>query len=116
MSEERPFYGEKGRVRTLEAFKNLTCTLPFWHPSYTPPDPSEIRALTEYSGWSQSVTAQLVGVRYDPKKGSTTIRKWKTDRGKKEHREIPYAAWRLMLLYAGIVELEDDCFVRGNDQ
>ncbi|CAN0493716.1 unnamed protein product, partial [Scytosiphon promiscuus] len=37
-------------------------------------------------------------------KGSTTIRKWQTPVGKPEHRDIPYAPWRLMLITAGVVK------------
>ncbi|MCU7845327.1 MAG: hypothetical protein KZQ93_15970 [Candidatus Thiodiazotropha sp. (ex Monitilora ramsayi)] len=108
MSENSLVYGDRDiKPRSLDAFKTRACTLPFGNPDYRPPDPEEVAALTELMGWSQSVTARLVGVNYDPKKGSTTVRKWKTSREKKEHREIPYAAWRLMLLYAGVVALED---------
>jgi hypothetical protein len=107
MSEERAIY-RVGNVKpqTLDAFKNRPCALPFDHPDYRPPEPYEVAALTELVGWSQVRVANLVGVKSDPKKGSTTVRKWKTERGD-ERRQIPYAAWRLMLLYAGIVTVSD---------
>jgi hypothetical protein len=107
MSENRAVYNV-GKVKpsSLDAFKNRPCALPFDHPDYQPPEPYEVAALTELVGWSQVRTANLVGVKSDPKKGSTTVRKWKTEHGD-ERRQIPYAAWRLMLLYAGIVQVDD---------
>ena len=107
MSEERSIYNV-GHVApdNLDAFKGRPCTLPFNHPDYKPPEPYEVAALTGLVGWSQTRTANLVGVKSDPKKGSTTVRKWKTEDGV-ERRQIPYAAWRLMLLYAGVVTLND---------
>lgn len=113
MSEERAIYNV-GMVKptSLDAFKGRACTLPFSHPDYRPPEPYEVAALTELLGWSQVRTANLVGVKGDPKKGSTTIRKWKTESGD-ERRRIPYSAWRLMLLYAGVVSIEEGLAVGG---
>lgn len=107
MSEERAIYNV-GQIKPTspDAFKGRACTLPFGHPDYKPPEPYEVAALTELLGLSQVHTANLVGVKSDPKKGSTTVRKWKTERGN-ERRQIPYSAWRLLLLYAGIVTVED---------
>lgn len=89
---------------TLAAFKNRPCALPFADKNYAPPNPEEVTQLIKLAGWSQRQAAELVGVKFDEKKGSTTIRKWRTARDKQEHREIPYAAWRLFLISAGIVE------------
>ncbi len=111
MSEKRNIYKVRGRPSSLDAFKNLPCALPFWHQDYIPPEPGEVAALTELAGWSQNEAAKLVGVKFDPRKGSTTIRKWKTEKGSKEHRDIPYSAWRLMLLYAGVVGLKDGIII-----
>ena len=46
---------------------------------------------------------KIVGV-HSNDKGSTAIRKWRASAGSKEHTEIPYSAWRLMLITAGIVD------------
>lgn len=106
--ETAPIYDVGGSLPvSLEAFKNRPCALPFENPAYVPPTPQEVDRLIKLKGWSQSVTAKLVGVTYDPKKGSSTIRKWRTSVEKDDYREIPYSAWRLMLLYAGVVSVED---------
>lgn len=92
---------------SLEAFERLSCALPFTDERYRAPTPQEVAQLINLSGWSQNDTAKLVGVSWDTKRGSSTIRKWKSAKGEKEHREIPYSAWRLLLIYAGVVNSAD---------
>lgn len=106
MSEDRTTY-DAGAVApaTLTAFKRRPCVLPFSHPDYRPPSPDEVDALIKLMGWSQNDTAKLVGVTYNPKKGSSTIRKWRSATTSSDFREIPYSAWRLLLLYAGVVSV-----------
>lgn len=89
------------------AYRNKPYSQTYASGNYEPPPPKVIRALRNLAGWSQNDVAKLVGVGFNPKKGSTTIRKWETDPANSEHRTIPYAAWRLMLLEAGIVRLEN---------
>lgn len=106
--ETVPIYDVGGSLPiSLEAFRNRPCALPFSHAAYVPPTPEEVNRLIKLVGWSQSVTAKLVGVNYVPKKGSSTIRKWQASVEKDDYREIPYSAWRLMLLYAGVVSIDD---------
>jgi hypothetical protein len=93
-------------LQSLEAFRNRPCALPFYDPGYEPPTPGEVDALIKLAGWSQNQAAKITGVTYNPKKGSTTIRKWRTRVESREHRAIPYAAWRLMLVTAGLVTTE----------
>lgn len=114
MSEDRGTYGPVGVPQTIEAFQNRLCSLPAWNPNYKPPEPEEVDALIKAAGWSQRKAAMIVGVPFVEKKGSTTIRKWRTPRlhpgtglPNAEHRQIPYSAWRLMLEYAGVVTVED---------
>lgn len=92
--------------QSLEALRNRPCALPFYDPEYEPPTPGEVNALIKLVGWSQNQAAKIVGVTFNPKKGSTTIRKWRTRIESMEHRAIPYAAWRLMLVTAGQVKTE----------
>ena len=107
MSDTEQLYDTGGNLpQTMNAFKNRACALPFDDPGYQPPSPEEITQLIKLAGWSQAKTAKLVGVNYNPKKGSTTIRKWRTKVDSPEHRNIPYSAWRLLLLYAGVVKLD----------
>ena len=106
MSQQRPVYsGHSNIPRTLEAFKNRPCALPLDDPDYRSPEPEELAALISIMGWSQNVVAKKTGVRWDPKKGSSTVRRWKTAKTDPEHRDIPNAAWRLLLLEAGVVSI-----------
>lgn len=92
---------------TLDAFKNRACSMPFKKAGYTPPTPQEVDRLIALAGWSQCYAASLIGIACNPKKGSSTIRKWRTAVSHSTYKQIPYAAWRLMLLYAGVVSVDD---------
>ncbi len=106
--ETVPIYDVGGSLPvSLEAFSNRPCALPFSHPAYAPPSPQEVDRLIKLAGWSQSGIAALVGVSFNPKKGSSTIRKWRARADSDDARAIPYSAWRLMLLYAGVVSIDD---------
>lgn len=106
MSENRATYRvDKSALSKIDEFKNLDCARLFSDPDYVPPTVDELSALIALAGWSQSKVAQITGVTYNPKKGSTTVRKWKTPADKPEHRDIPYSAWRLLLINAGVVAI-----------
>ena len=106
MSQEHPVYGGHSSVpHTLEAFTNRHCTLRYDDPQYQPPEPEEVAALIAIMGWSQNDVAKKTGVKWDWKKGSSTVRRWKTSKSSREHRDIPYAAWRLLLLESGVVSV-----------
>ncbi len=92
---------------TLGAFRSRSSAEPYASDAYVPPTPEEVAQLIKLAGWSQTDAAKLVGVSYN-KKGSTTIRKWKTSKAFDEHRAIPYAAWRHLLACAGVVKAEED--------
>jgi hypothetical protein len=106
--EPIPFYDTGGSLpSSLDGFKNRPCALPFGNPAYAPPTPQEVDRLIKLAGWSQTGVARLVGVTFNLKKGSSTIRKWRANVEKDDARQIPYSAWRLMLLYAGVVSVEE---------
>jgi hypothetical protein len=109
MSEQKPVY-DVGNVlpATLEAFSNRSCSLPFSDPNYCPPTPEEVKQLIALAGWSQNGTAKLAGVAWNKAKGSSTVRRWKAPADKPDSKNIPYAAWRLLLLYAGVIKFEDE--------
>ncbi len=108
MSETKPIYQvSRAGPNTLAALRNADCAKPYHHPDYRPPTPVEVDALIRLSGWSQSDTTKLVGVHYNPKKGSSTIRKWRARADSGDYREIPYSAWRLLLLYADVVRVDE---------
>lgn len=108
MTDTHAGYGSNALPQTLQAFKNRPCAMPFTNDSYVPPEPEEVAQLIHLAGWSQNTAAKIVGVKWSTDKGSSTIRKWKSDKAKKDHREIPYSAWRLMLLYAGVVVVDEE--------
>lgn len=56
------------------------------------PTPDDVRELLRSQGWTGSVAANIAGVH------SRTVRKWTGG-----EREIPYAAWRLLVMEAGLV-------------
>lgn len=68
---------------------------PFYHPDYQAPTTEELRGLMKDCGWTGAKVGALVGV------DSRTVRRWTGG-----ERPIPYSAWRLLLLHAGVVELD----------
>ena len=102
------WYQDPPREFHLAAFKQRACALPSWAPGYQAPGPEDVRDLLNLAGWSQVQTARLAGVSYKTGRGSTTLRKWKAPRDKKEYRPIAYGTWRLLLIYAGVVDPLDD--------
>jgi len=100
--ENKALYQVQGNPLTL--VKGSACTLAYSDPGYESPAPDQVDSLIKAMGWSQTDVAKLVGVSYSPNKGSTAVRKWRTAVGSPEHRAIPYAAWRLMLLEAGLAQ------------
>ena len=101
-----PYDAGNALPMTLDAYRNRGCSRPWSDPGYTHPSPEEVAQLIRLAGWSTNEAADIVGVKRDVKHGSATIRKWKSAHAGKTNREIPYSAWRLMLLHAGVVELE----------
>jgi len=93
-------------ISSLDEMKLLPSSLPSCHPEYRPPTPEEVDALIKLAGWSQRHTALITGVNCN-EKGSPTVRRWKTHAESKEHRAIPYGAWRLLLEYAEVATTEE---------
>ncbi|MBL4571582.1 MAG: hypothetical protein JKY40_10540 [Gammaproteobacteria bacterium] len=83
---------------------NWDCTREYGDLLYEPPTPVQVGQLILYAGWGQNEVARLTGVRIDEKKGSATVRRWKSE-SPSSSRAIPYSAWRLLLLHAGICTL-----------
>lgn len=106
MSTEVPIYGNESITpKTLEAIRNHPSALPS-QLGYIEPGPETVSALIQIMGWTQNQVAIITGVNFSDKKGSPTVRRWKTT--SKDHRQIPYSAWRLMLLVAGVVDIHND--------
>ena len=99
MSEEHATYGA-----TSNPLDGKPCLLPFADPDYEPPTPEDIKAAVQLSGLSQTGVAKLVGVSYHPDKGSNSVRRWQLPKEHAQHRDMPYAAWRLLLIYVELVK------------
>ena len=109
MSETHTQYNTGGEPpKTIQALRNRPCSLPAADPAYKKPTPEELAALIKIAGWSQNDVAKLTGVSYNPQKGSPTVRRWKAPEDKKDHRDIPYATWRLLLIAAGVCDINQD--------
>jgi hypothetical protein len=96
----------KGMYSATPLEINPNSLLVFGDALYEHPTPQDIEALQACTGWNKSDIAKRVGVSYSKEKGSTTVRKWLTD-SEKESRKIPYASWRLLLIYANLVPSND---------
>jgi len=108
MSQTPAVYAvDKSLPQSLCAFTQLNCCKAYSTGLYVPPTPEEIAQLIKLARWSQNDVAKLVGVSYN-KKGSTTVRKWKTAMENVESRTIPYSTWRLLLACAGVINVDDD--------
>lgn len=63
----------------------------FFSPAWAPPSPRELREVLAVARLTGGAAARLVGV------DGRTVRKWVG-----AEREMPYAAWRLLCIYAGL--------------
>src|SRR5690625_1310334 len=98
MSEEYPTY----RTANSDTEVNPRTLLRSTDPGYERPTYADLRALKDRSGETGGRLAQRVGV--DPR----TWRKWTAPPEAKNAQQIPYAAWRLLLVELGVVEGLDD--------
>ena len=97
MSEDAPGYGSKPQ-RNIDP----RCLEKFGSPRYQPPDYNQVKILKSKSGLSGAELAKLVGV--EPR----TFRKWIAPTEAKNSTNIPYSAWRLLLIELGIVKSEEE--------
>lgn len=92
--------------KDLKDIRNTTLNL--YHAGWVQPTPEEVRALIVILGESihcekltGSQVAALVGL-----KDSRNVRKWTAPIDSSNYTKIPYAVWRLLLVYAGIVKAD----------
>ncbi|MEO8466223.1 MAG: hypothetical protein ABI640_12840 [Gammaproteobacteria bacterium] len=91
MTEERGEYRVAGRTEVRREAR-----LPFADPQYRPPSAAEFREVTRLLALTGSQAGLLLGVT------SRAIRKWIGGES-----DVPYAAWRLLLIHAGMALGED---------
>lgn len=99
-------FKKPGDKSSLDELKGSGCLLPSFHPDYRHPTPEQVDLLIAGLGCSQNQVAKLVDVVYTAK-GSPTVRRWKMHMGSNEHRKIPYAAWRILVEFAGLASTEE---------
>jgi hypothetical protein len=97
MSETRASY----LVSTQQAEPDKATLLPFNDPEYREPSWQDLRAVIQHLGWTGSQVGEFTGV------GSRTVRKWTSPPDTSNHSPVPFAAWRLLLIAAGLVEAPD---------
>lgn len=90
MSEEHGVYKVEGRTEVRKEAR-----LPCASSRYRSPTKDEFRTVTQTLGLTGSMVGSLLGVT------SRAVRKWIGGES-----EIPYSAWRLLLIHAGLA-LED---------
>lgn len=89
---------------TLKSIGRRNCALLFSDPEYEPATWRDLRDLMQVMEWEGAVVAQMVGVSGGSKAGSRTVRRWTADPSETDSaRQIPYAAWRLLLINAELV-------------
>tara|TARA_B100001540_G_scaffold145197_1_gene128741 strand:+ start:1418 stop:1741 length:324 start_codon:yes stop_codon:yes gene_type:complete len=67
-------------------------------PEYQAPTPQDVRTLKTISGMTGRELCALVGM-----EDHRTWRRWSQEPDQAGHRQIPYAAWRLLVLELGLV-------------
>ncbi|MGI1672021.1 MAG: hypothetical protein K6L74_17085 [Neptuniibacter sp.] len=107
MTEQAPEYSTSNSM-DIQAFASLPCAQAKDSPEYQAPTPQEVKAIRNYLGLSQSACARFTGVPFNPEKGSPTVRKWEASVDNRNHKPIPYAAWRLLLAAAKVIDIEDE--------
>jgi hypothetical protein len=79
---------------TLPAAATL---LAYNDPGYCPPTPADVRAVIDLLDLTADQVAALVGM-----KNGRAVRRWLASLDSKTHAQIDYAAWRLLLIEAGL--------------
>lgn len=69
-----------------------------WGQGYRPPDPEEVLAFLRRHQLSAAAAAVIVGVGTQDKPDGRTVRRWYAPKSTRGARQIPYAAWRLLVL------------------
>ena len=113
MSEEKAKYHVIAQYKEkLSWFQNQAFCLKYSDFGYKHPGPADVKSFIEISGWSHKKFANVVGVNYSDKKGSSTIRKWCSNLKLESYRKIPYSAWRLALVESGILKKTKQAWVK----
>ena len=98
MTETRAGYNVPGRPKLRPG-----TLLRFTDPAYEAPTHEDLRALKELSGKTGGELSAIAGLQ-----DSRTFRKWTAPPEANQRSQIPYAAWRLILIELGMVVVEQE--------
>lgn len=84
----------------------MTCVSPatlfvYTDPAFQMPTPEDVRAVIQILDLTADQVAGIVGV-----KDGRAVRRWLAPVTSKTHAQIDYATWRLLVLEAGLVQLQ----------
>jgi len=95
------------KIETLDYFKGKCSLLPFNDPQFKHPTRGEVSALIKLMNWSHKDLRNLLGVAFSERSNSSsTVTSWQQGE-KSEASKIKYDSWRLILLMAGLVTLDE---------
>lgn len=94
MSEQHPKYATKNEAKLRESTLKR-----FDEDGYEHPTGDDVRALKAVSGLTGRELCTIAGVA-----DQRSWRRWSQDAADAGARQIPYSAWRLLLLELGIVK------------
>lgn len=95
MTEKRATYNVKSKSTGITP----GALLDFTHEDYTPPTPADVRALKAMSEKTGRELCELIGI-----EDQRSWRRWSQEPEEPSARQIPYSAWRLLLLELGFVK------------
>ena len=105
MSEDPVYFGtDRHAIFSRRQLLASPASRRFDDPDYRPPTPEEVRSLLHLARWSPRDAARRLGADADLDAGARRVRSWCARRDDDEYRPIPYAAWRLGLIEAGLVD------------
>lgn len=95
MSEESGKYEVSSNIK-FTAISERSKLL-FSDPAYRSPSPAEITTAIRLTGLSSAEVGKIIGV--DPR----NVRRYKSG----QIKVMPYAVWRILILYLGLVSMDD---------
>ncbi len=95
------------QLENIDDFRKLESVQAFAGSDYRPPSRGEVRALVALLGWGHFDAHLHLGISFHKsKRVSSTLSEW-TRGDQAEASRIPYSAWAMMLLFAGIVTVDE---------
>lgn len=100
----------------IEKFSRLDCCRHGGDPLYKTPTKADFELFKTVTCWTDSDVCRVLGLPYNPEKGSKLLRQWRADPENINHREIPYSAWRYLIGVAELVDTSGDHLYFANPE